>query len=58
MKTSKTLPSRRADLASSPTLVTFQGVSKTYDGKTHVVKNLDLEIRKRSEEHTSELQSH
>ena len=46
MKTSKTLPSRRADLASSPTLVTFQGVSKTYDGKTHVVKNLDLEIRK------------
>ena len=46
MKTPKTLPNRRADFASAPTLVTFQGVSKTYDGKTHVVKDLDLEIRK------------
>jgi putative spermidine/putrescine transport system ATP-binding protein len=30
----------------APTLVTFQGVSKTYDGKTHVVKDLDLTIDK------------
>ncbi len=46
MKTPKTLPSRRADFTKAPTLVTFQGVSKTYDGKTHVVKNLDLTIAK------------
>jgi putative spermidine/putrescine transport system ATP-binding protein len=46
LKPSKTLPSRRADLTHAPTLVTFQGVSKTYDGKTHVVKNLDLAIAK------------
>ncbi|MCE1235650.1 MAG: ABC transporter ATP-binding protein [Hyphomicrobiales bacterium] len=34
------------DLAHAPTLVTFQGVSKTYDGKVHVVKSLDLTIAK------------
>lgn len=46
MKPSKTLPGRRSEFASAPTLVTFQNVSKTYDGRTHVVKDLDLEIRK------------
>ena len=43
---SKTLPNRRSELVHAPTLVTFQGVSKTYDGKVHVVKDLDLEIAK------------
>ena len=46
MKKSKIAPAQRRDMAQAPTLVTFQGVSKTYDGKTHVVKNLDLAIAK------------
>lgn len=46
MKKSKPLANQRKDLTAAPTLVTFQGVSKTYDGRTHVVKNLDLAIAK------------
>ena len=46
MKKSKPLANQRRDLGAAPTLVTFQGVSKTYDGRTHVVKNLDLTIAK------------
>ena len=46
MTPSKILPSRRSDIVNAPTLVTFQGVSKTYDGKVHVVKDLDLTIAK------------
>ncbi|MEJ1161940.1 ABC transporter ATP-binding protein [Prosthecomicrobium sp. N25] len=34
------------DIARASTLVAFRGVSKTYDGKTHVVKDLDLAIGK------------
>jgi putative spermidine/putrescine transport system ATP-binding protein len=44
VKTSTIRPSRRSEGVRAPTLVTFQGVSKTYDGKTHVVKDLDLTI--------------
>ncbi|MDK9695862.1 MAG: ABC transporter ATP-binding protein [Siculibacillus sp.] len=46
MKAPKNLPTRQSDFATAPTLVTFEKISKTYDGHTHVVKNLDLEIRR------------
>jgi len=46
LKKSKPLANQRRDFTGAPTLVTFQGVSKTYDGRSHVVKNLDLAIAK------------
>src|SRR3954470_17718677 len=35
-----------AGMVTSPALVRFSGIQKTYDGEHLVVKNLDLDIRK------------
>src|SRR3954467_915437 len=35
-----------AGMVTSPALVRFSGIQKTYDGENLVVKNLDLDIRK------------
>src|SRR2546429_7045248 len=37
--------------------IEYRGVTFSYDGEAPVLRDVDLEVRRRSEEHTSELQS-